>query len=129
LTKKTRFLASLRKYVPIMVKSFFLIIFIITRVFFMKLHMLQLLNKTGLLRGSINIFLMCVCSSFPVKILNIFWSYSLKLVVYLINRLPIPFLSNQSLYELVYSTKPKFSNLIFFAVWLTPVLPLLEELN
>ena len=57
---------------------------------------------------------MCHALLFQAKIPNIFWSYSLKLVVHLINRLPTPFLSNQSPYELVYSTKPNFSNLKVF---------------
>jgi len=56
----------------------------------------------------------CHALLFQAKIPNIFWSYSLKLVVHLINRLPTPFLSNQSPYELVYSTKPDFSNIKFF---------------
>jgi len=56
----------------------------------------------------------CRALLFQAKIPNIFWSYSLKLVVHLINRLPTPFLSNQSPYELVYSTKPDFSNLKVF---------------
>jgi len=113
-----------------MLKSFFLIIFIIVRVFFIKLHVLQLLNKTGLLRGNINIFSMCVVLFFfQAKIPNTFWSYSLKLVVHLINRLPTPFVNNQSLYELVYSTKPNFPNLKLLVVWLMSVLPLLEGLN
>jgi len=96
----------------IMAKSFFLMISIIVRVFFMKLLVSQLLNKMGLLRGSINIFSMCFV--FQAKIPNIFWSYSIKLVVHLINRLPIPFLNNRSPYELVYSIKPDFSNLKVF---------------
>jgi len=56
----------------------------------------------------------CRALLFQAKIPNILWSYSLKLVVHLINRLPTPFLSNQSPYELVYSTKPEFSNLKVF---------------
>jgi len=60
LTENQFFFASLRRYVPIMANNFFLMISIIVRVFFMKLLMLQLLNKTRLLRGSINIFSMCV---------------------------------------------------------------------
>jgi len=56
----------------------------------------------------------CRALLFQAKISNIFWSYSLKLVVHLINRLPAPFLSNQSPYELVYSTKPDFSYLKVF---------------
>ena len=52
----------------------------------------------------------CRALLFQEKIRNIFWSYSLKLVVHLINRLPAPFLNNQSPYELVYSIKPDFSN-------------------
>jgi len=56
----------------------------------------------------------CRAFLFQAKIPNILWAYSLKLVVHLINRLSTPFLSNQSPYELVYSTKLDFSNLKVF---------------
>jgi len=56
----------------------------------------------------------CRALLFQAKIPNIFWSYSLKLVVHLINRLPTPFLNNRSPYELVYSIKPDLSNLKVF---------------
>jgi len=63
-----------------------------------------------------NQHLLNVCRAllFPAKIPNILWSYSLKLVVHLINMLPTPFLNNRSPYELVYSIKPDFSNLKVF---------------
>jgi len=67
LCQKISFLASLRKYVPIMEKSFFLMISIIVRVFSKKLLVSQLLNKTRLLRGSTNIFSMCVVLFFFQK--------------------------------------------------------------
>ena len=72
---------------------------------------------------------MCRALPFQAKLPNIFWSYSLKLVVHLINRLPTPFLNNQSPYELVYFTKLDFSNLKVFGCLACANSPLLEELN
>ena len=57
-----------------------------------------------------------VCRSllFQSKVLNVFWSYSIKLVVHIINRLPTPFLQNISPYEKIHSIKPDFANLKVF---------------
>nr|KYP38032.1 Retrovirus-related Pol polyprotein from transposon TNT 1-94 [Cajanus cajan] len=52
--------------------------------------------------------LLNVCRSllFQSKIPNIFWSFAMKHVVHLINRLPTPFLKLKSPYEMVFNMKP-----------------------
>nr|KYP60509.1 Retrovirus-related Pol polyprotein from transposon TNT 1-94 [Cajanus cajan] len=51
---------------------------------------------------------------FQSKIPNIFWSFVMKHVVHLINRLPTPFLKLKSPYEMVFNMKPDLSILKVF---------------
>ena len=117
LKQKISFLANLRKYVRIMTNSFFLMISIIVRVFSWNFMCRNPLTKRNCWEEASTSSLFNVCHDlfFQEETTNIFWSYSLKLVVHLLNRLPSPFLDNQSRYEFVYSIKPDFSNLKVFS--------------
>ena len=46
---------------------------------------------------------------FQYEILNNFWSYAIKHVVFLINRVPSPVIKNQTPFELLFNQKPDFS--------------------
>ncbi|WVY95971.1 hypothetical protein V8G54_028122 [Vigna mungo] len=51
---------------------------------------------------------------FQSALLSVFWSYAIRHVLHLINRLPTPFLENQSPYQYVFGNIPDFSTLRVF---------------
>ena len=103
---------------------------IIVRVFFMKLLVSQLLNKTGFLRESINIFSMCVVLFFFKQKYQTF-SGSIRLNWLFISLIGYPLLF--SIINLLMNWSILLSSIFliykFLVVWLMLVLSLLEELN
>ncbi|GJX68369.1 putative RNA-directed DNA polymerase [Tanacetum coccineum] len=84
-------------------------------VLFIKHLMLILLSKMGLLRESIDIYLMWLGLSCSRGITLNMWNECVLTAVNLINMLPYDVLSGRSPYELIYKSQPSLSHLRSFS--------------
>ncbi|WVZ13038.1 hypothetical protein V8G54_017568 [Vigna mungo] len=86
-----------------------------TWAFFMKHHALNHPQQNGIVECKHqHILNVARALLFQSHLPSVFWSFAIRHVFHLINRLPTPFLKNQSPYEIVFSKTPDFNTLRVF---------------
>ena len=94
-----------------MVQNLNLIPFILLKEYFIKLVVVKHYNKMGELSTNTNIFTnIGRALLFQSHLPQIFWSYAVLYVMFLINRVPSPSLRHLSPFELLYNKTPDYED-------------------